>query len=193
MAEPQAVQKRIYPRTIHLDNGTTLTLRLIQSPDVDSLVAFARALPADDLLFLRMDITDPQVVQQWLTNTETGRSVTVLAETSAGIVGYGALHKSDVTWQRHVGEIRLQVGPSCRSQGLGRVLAGEMVAKARELGLRKIIAQMTPDQPGARATFERLGFRPEALLHDLVIDRSDRTRDLLVMAYDVTGLTTQAD
>ena len=68
-----------------------------------------------------------------------------------------------------------------------------MLAIARELALRKIIAQMTIDQPGARATFERIGFRPEALLHDLVIDRAARTRDLLVMAYDITGLTTQAD
>ena len=33
---------------------------------------------------------------------------------------------------------------------------------ARELGLRKIVAQMTVDQKGAAATFERLGFRRAA-------------------------------
>ena len=73
------------------------------------------------------------------------------------------------------------------------MLAGEMLAQAKELGLRKVLAQMTPDQRGARATFERLGFSPEALLHDLVMERIDRTRDLLIMASDVTGLTAQAD
>ena len=193
MGNTSSRTQRTYPRTIHLGNGTAMTLRLMSGADVDSLVSFARSLPVDDLLFLRMDITDPRVVQQWAANIETGRSVTVLAEVSAEIVGYGTLHRSEVIWQRHIGEIRLQVAPTYRSQGLGRVLAGEMLAIARELALRKIIAQMTIDQPGARATFERIGFRPEALLHDLVIDRAARTRDLLVMAYDITGLTTQAD
>jgi len=56
-----------------------------------------------------------------------------------------------------------------------------------------ILAQMTPDQKGAMATFERLGFRPEALLQDFVVDHSGRTRDLVVMAFDVTGLTEHVD
>jgi len=64
---------------------------------------------------------------------------------------------------------------------------------ARGRGLRKIVAQMTPDQKGAMATFERLGFRPEALLQDFVVDHSGRTRDLVVMAFDVTGLTEHVD
>lgn len=76
-----------------------------------------------------------------------------------------------------------------RSQGLGRILADEIFAISRELGLRKIVAQMTADQTGAIATFERLGFQTEALLQDFVIDRMDRTRDLLIMSYDMTGFT----
>jgi len=64
---------------------------------------------------------------------------------------------------------------------------------ATELGLRKIVAQMTVDQKGAIATFERLGFRAEALLSDFVIDREGRMRDLMIMAYDVDGLTEHLD
>jgi hypothetical protein len=48
---------------------------------------------------------------------------------------------------------------------------------------------MTPDQRGARATFERLGFHPEALLADFVVDREGKTRDLLIMSHDVAGFT----
>jgi RimJ/RimL family protein N-acetyltransferase len=61
------------------------------------------------------------------------------------------------------------------------------------LGLRKIVAQMTVEQKGAIATFERLGFHPEALLQDFVIDRAGRTHDRVVMSYDVEGLTDRAD
>ena len=115
--------------------------------------------------------------------------MTVLAEVDSEIAGYVSLHHNEVTWQRHLGEIRIQVGPRYRSQGLGRALAGEIFTIARDLKLRKIVAQMTPDQKGAIATFERLGFRTEALLQDFVIDRTDRTRDLMVMTCDVTEPT----
>jgi RimJ/RimL family protein N-acetyltransferase len=52
---------------------------------------------------------------------------------------------------------------------------------------------MTADQKGAIAIFERLGFQPEALLQDFVIDRSGRTHDRVVMSHDVEGLTDRAD
>lgn len=185
--------QRAYPRSVTLANGAAVTLRLMTAGDADVIAAFARSLPADDLLFLRTDITSPAVIQQWVRNLEAGRTVTVIADAGAGVAGYASLHHHETSWHRHLGEIRIQAGQRYRSQGLGRALAGEVFALARDLGLRKIVAQMTVDQKGAIATFERLGFRPEALLQDFVIDRSDRTRDLLVMAYDVDGLTEHVD
>ncbi|HEV8440445.1 MAG TPA: GNAT family N-acetyltransferase [Methylomirabilota bacterium] len=185
--------RRSYPRSITLANGTPVSLRPMTAADAAAMVAFARSLPADDLLFLRTDITDAGVVAQWLRNVETGRTVTLIAEAGSDIAGYASLHYNQLTWQRHLGDIGIQAAPRYRSQGLGRAMAGEMFVIARELGLRKIVAQMTADQRGAVATFERLGFRPEALLQDFVIDRDGRTRDLLVMAYDVAGLTEHVD
>ncbi len=185
MGETKPKIQRDYPRTITLDNNTEVSLRLMTPADTYRIVAFARSLPADDLLFLRMDITKVNVVAQWGQNLKEGRSVTVLAEAGSEVAGYGSLHHNEVTWQRHLGEIRIQVGSHYRSQGLGRALAGEIFTIAHDLRLRKIVAQMTQDQKGAIATFERLGFRTEALLQDFVIDRTGRTRDLLVMTYDV--------
>ena len=193
MNEAKPPVQRDYPRTIVLDNNTAVSLRLMTAADADRIVTFARNLPADDLLFLRMDITNPGVVAQWVQNLAAGRTVTIIAEASSAMAGYASLHHPEVTWQRHLGEIRIQVGQHYRSQGLGRILAAEIFAIARDLGLRKLMAQMTSDQKGAIATFERLGFQMEALLQDFVIDRSDRTRDLIVMAYDVTGLTAHVD
>ena len=182
-----------YPRSMALASGAAVTLRLMTPADADRIVAFARALPADDLLFLRTDITEPSVVAQWVRNLGAGRTITVIAEAAGEIAGYASLHYSEINWQRHLGEIRLQAGARFRSQGLGRALAGEIFAIARGLKLRKLVAQMTVDQRGAIATFERLGFRPEALLQDFVMDRAGKTRDLMVMAYDVEGLTDHLD
>jgi RimJ/RimL family protein N-acetyltransferase len=193
MSKATTKVKREYPRNVTLDNNTSVSLRMMTAGDADRIVAFARALPEEDLLFLRRDITDPKIVAQWTQDLGTGRTVTVIAEAGGDMAGYASLHHNQVTWQRHLGEIRIQVGPRYRSQGLGRALAGEIFAIGRDLGLRKIVAQMTADQKGAIATFERLGFQPEALLQDFVIDRAGRTRDRVVMSYDVEGLTDRVD
>jgi L-amino acid N-acyltransferase YncA len=182
-----------YPRTAHLKDGSPVTLRLMSPADADRMLAFARSLPEDDLLFLRVDITNPEMIAQWLQNTAAGRAATVIAERNGAVAGYAALVTNRVEWQRHLGEIRLQVGRNERARGLGRMLAAEVFAMARARGLQKIVVQMTPEEKGGIATFERLGFRAEALLQDYVVDRSGRTRDLLVMTYDVKGLTEHLD
>jgi RimJ/RimL family protein N-acetyltransferase len=179
---------RSYPREVPIADGA-VSLRLMAPSDRDAVLSFARRLPPDDLLFLRLDITSEEGVDEWVRNIQAGRTVSVMAERDGEIAGYASVHHNDALWNRHIGEIRVNVGAAFRRQGLGRRLVDEVFALARDLGLSKLTAQMTADQTGARATFERLGFRPEALLADFVVDRSDKTRDLLIMTHDLTGFT----
>ncbi len=180
---------RTYPREITLKKAA-LTLRLMTAEDRDAVRAFARSLPPNDLLFLRLDIGTEEGVNEWMNNIVAGRTTTVLAAPPDGtIAGYASVHHNDTLWNRHVGEMRVIVGSEYRRLGLGRCLTDEVFAIARELGLQKLTAQMTPDQKGARATFERLGFQPEALLADFVVDREGKARDLLIMAHDVAGFS----
>jgi len=188
MSEQTNIRSRSYPREVALKDGA-VTFRMMTAIDRDSILAFARHLPPDDLLFLRVDITAPAGVEEWLDNINDGRTITVLAEQNGAVVGYASIHHNDVMWNRHIGEIRVNVAAEFRKQGLGRKLVDDVFAIARDIGLRKITAQMTPDQRGARMTFERLGFSPEALLADFVVDREGKTRDLLIMSHDVTGFT----
>lgn len=183
-----AVIKRTYPwqQTI---NGRQVTFRLFGRPDREAALKFARELPKDDLLFLTIDITDPQVLDEWLKSTDENRAVTVLAELDGRFVGYGSLVYNQTMWTRHLGEIRLLVAPQSRGLGLGKILVNETFVLAQELGLKKLEARMASEQRGAIQVFERLGFKPEALLADDVIDREGQTHDLIIMSYDVTGLT----
>ncbi len=176
-----------FPKDVALKNGRTIQLRLMNAKDKAAILGFARSLPANDLLFLRTNITEESVVDDWIANIENRRTVTVLAVDKGAVVGYVALHYNEATWTRHVGEIRLLSGASMRGQGLGRILAFEIYGVASAIGLRKLIAQMTLDQAGARSVFEHLGFKAEALLTDFVISADGRTRDLLMMAYDLDG------
>jgi RimJ/RimL family protein N-acetyltransferase len=179
--------RKMYPRDVKLGGGKSLSLRLMGREHKDELIAFARDLPKQDVLFLRMDITDPRNVEEWIKNIEAGHTVTVMAYDGDKLAGYASLHHNEVLWTRHVGEIRTIVGDAYRGIRLGARLAEEIFAIAKEIGLKKITAQMTSDQRGARATFERIGFRPEALLADHVIDNEGRTHDMLIMAYDIDG------
>lgn len=187
-ADVQAVSyKRTFPRDVRTESGKTLNLRLMDASARDELLAFARTLPRADVMFLRMDITDPRNIDEWIHNVEAGRTVTILAYDGDKLAGWASLHHNEVLWTRHVGEIRTIVGVAYRGIKLGARLAEEMFSIAKELGLKKITAQMTADQKGARATFERIGFRPEALLADHVVDAEGRTHDMLIMSYDIDG------
>ena len=175
---------RSYPEQIRL-GSQQITLRYMTAADAEGVLAFARALSPHDLLFLRRDITDPDAVAEWVREIEHGEMVTVLALASDRIVGYGTIHRSTLGWSQHVAELRVNVAAEMRGKGLGRILTQEAFAIALGKGIEKMIAQMTLDQKGAIATFEGIGFRPEALLRDHVKDRDGNKHDLLVLSHEV--------
>jgi RimJ/RimL family protein N-acetyltransferase len=178
---------REYPRELKLASGKRIELRLAGANSGPELLAFARSLPKADLMFLRMDITDPHNIDEWLRNIERGRTITIMAYDGEKLVGWASLHHNEVLWTRHVGEIRTIVGAEFRNMRLGVRLVEEMFEVGKDIGLRKITAHMMSDQRGARAAFERIGFRPEALLADYTVDAEGRTHDMLIMSYDIDG------
>jgi RimJ/RimL family protein N-acetyltransferase len=186
-----AAVRRTYPWTTSVD-GVRLTFRLMEPSDRDAVLQFARSLPNDDLIFLRTDITEAKTVDAWMRYIKDGRTISVIAEGDGKIAGYASIHLNEALWTRHVGELRVLVGREYRGIGLGKRLTNEAFAIAKDLGLKKITAQMPTEQRGARGVFERLGFRPEALLADHVMSRDGQTHDLLLMSYDVAGFSNEA-
>jgi L-amino acid N-acyltransferase YncA len=189
MAKQSTGENSGYPRELKLSDGRPVSFRLMQAGDKEKVLGFARSLPPDDLLFLRTDITEPALVDEWIGNIEKGATVTVLAEVDGEMAGYASLHLEQARWTRRVGEIRVQVAVAYRGAGLGRQLNAQIFRLGQARGLKKMAAMMTPDQAGARAAFEKIGFSVEALLQDWVVDRTGRPRDLLIMSHDLEGLS----
>jgi L-amino acid N-acyltransferase YncA len=190
MSEAEALA---LPREVSLSDGTPITLRLLTRADREAFLSFTTGLPEHDQLFLRTDITDPDVVDGWLDNIDLGRTVTIIAERGGQVLGYGSLHFNNAPWSRHVGEIRVLISGEMRGKGLGRALTEAIFAQALDQGIEKMVAQMTTDQGGAIATFEQLGFKAEALLRDHVKDRNGEKHDLLVYSHDVREFQSQLD
>lgn len=184
----QSTSKRTYPWKTTVGE-TEFVLRLMTAADKAAMLKFARTLPEDDLLFLAVDITDEKAVDEWIRKLEDGNLRTILVEANGKLVGHGSLLFEEQVWTRHLGGMILLLSPEVRGKGMGNILAGELFALASELKLKKVMARMAAEQKGAIQVFEKLGFKMEALLSDCVIDRNDRTHDLIMMSYDVTGFT----
>lgn len=183
---------RSYPRSMASDGGN-VELRLLAEGDETAVLAFAQKLSVHDLLFLRRDISQPRVVDAWMQASQAGTIVTVLATRNGAVLGCANVVRDPLSWSRHVGELRVIVEPDMRGKGLGQKLTQESFAIALEMGLEKLIAQMTVDQRGAIAVFEGLGFRAEALLHGHVKDRDGNKHDIVILGHDVARFQSQME
>ena len=174
-----------YPRTLTLKRRRSVEVRPMAVEDADALHTFFCGIPAEDLLFLRRDVTDRNVIESWSLDIAAGHTFTLLAERDGKVVGEASIHRSRVPWSTHVGEIRVVVDAEHRQLGLGSALVQAIFLEALQRGIEKIVAEMTPDQKGAINVFQKLGFRVEGLLRDHVRDRQGQKRDLVVMAHEV--------
>ena len=179
-----------YPRTIHGEAGD-LQLLYMTATDEAAVLAFARALPDHDLLFLPRDIAQPKVLAAWIAEIERGALTTLLAVRNGTLVGCATIACEEFSWSAHVGEIRVVVAADMRGGGIGRLLIQEAFRIALQLRLEKLTAQMTVDQRVAIAVFESMGFRGEALLRDHVKDRAGIKHDLVILSHDVARFQSQ--
>jgi N-acetylglutamate synthase-like GNAT family acetyltransferase len=171
-------------RTIEVGDSAVL-LRPITREDSAEIQSFANAMPPHDLLFLQRDIRQPRVVEAWLDQLASGQIRSLVALRDGKIVACTALVRDEFSWSAHVCEIRILIAPEARSGGIGRLLATQCVADARDLGVKKLFVRMTTDQQAALRVFEDLGFQPEALLRDHVCDANGAEHDIVVLALNV--------
>ena len=150
-----------------------------------ALVTFYGGLTLEERLVLKDDVTTPEWAQRIRQGLEAGEVICLIAVKGHELVGEVTLHRSISGWTRHVGEVRVACHPDFRRRGLGTHLVGALVQIATDLGIEKIIVQVVENQLGARRTFEKLGFKKEAVLAHHILDFGGTKRDLIVMANDV--------
>ena len=184
-----------YPKKLTLSDGRGFTIRMMEPTEKDrvAITNFANNLREEDLLYLRTDISNPEVIDQWIQNLKSGHTSSLLAEMDNDVAGYASVHREPARWTRCVGELRVNAAQRYRGVGLGRTLVAEAFSMGKLLGLRKLCGLLTPEQNGARTAFERLGFRVEASLQDWVQDRRGRLHDILIMTYELDGFGNQVE
>lgn len=175
-----------FPKTWVLDDGTKVTVRPMVREDRAKVAEFFRSIPEGDLRFLKDDVTDPRVIDQWVQNLNYGRVLPLIAEVSGRVIADASLHRRKEGWRRHLGGVRVVVDPTFRQKGVASRLIEELADIATREGLNRLYAEIPADNAAALGVFQALGFKQVAVFEGNIIDPAGKYHDLAVLNMDLT-------
>ena len=171
-----------------LKDETKVTIRELQVRDLARLMKFYSALPPEDRKYLRIDVTNREVVRQRIELTEEGNVIRLIALHNDEIIADGALELSGEEWRKHQGELRVIVARPFQHKGLGMIMVRELYFIAVEKNVDQVVVKMMRPQVAAQRIFRKLGFREELLIPDYVRDMAGKKQDLVIMTCDIKEL-----
>ncbi len=174
-----------YPKEISLKDGSKCSLRPLRKEDEKDFHGLFLALPAEERMFIKHRVTEPEVIRDWCRNLDYGRNLPLVAILQGKIVGVATLHQQLGGWKRHIGRVSVLVLPKHRGLGLARALVGDVVGLARNLGLEKVEAEFIGEQEAAIRMFALLGFSNLVRLEDYVKDMQAVTHDYVLMGLQL--------
>lgn len=180
-------------RKVHyhtLKDGSGVWIRALNGEDCDRCYRFFNELPEEDRLYLRFDMTDPEIVRMRLQRYEAEKIFHIGAFADEGmerLVGEGSLEWPSFGWLSHVGSLRAITARTHRRKGLATVLFRDLFIQAVKEGLEKAEARMPREQQDAVGCLEKLGFTEEGILPGFVLDLHGVPHDLLIMSVNLEG------
>jgi L-amino acid N-acyltransferase YncA len=168
--------------TTILRDGRVVEIRPIEERDYAALLAFGRALPQDDMLYLEYDFASPETIKRLINAHCAENWRQLIASIDGQIIGYSALRRL-AGWSSHVADISLIVSAGWRRCGLGTALTQAIVDAARDLQVDKLVVEMLEEQCAGRVICERLAFQVEGTFDCHVRDRQGQCHNLIVRAY----------
>lgn len=164
-----------------LKNGIAVTVRSPTMDDLERMRRFFLGLPEEDRRYLRVDVTNREVVEHRIRQAESGEVYRLIALAGDDVIAVGALERFADAWKRHLAEIRVIVGPDHRNQRLGAMLVGKLFRVAQTRGIEQVVVKAAAPQKAARKICERLGFHVDAVLPKHVKDSTGELHDMLIM------------
>jgi len=177
-----------YPKEVTLKGGDRFVLRLLEEPDLESLVEYFRSIPPEDRMYLRADVTKRENIMRRFGDINHDKVYPLIALLGDRIVAIGTLFRAEFGWMRNLGEIRVVVHPDFQRKGLCTILTRELFFHALTTDLYKIQAEMMENQVAAINAFERLGFKKETVLRKHVTDLEGNRCNLVIMSLDIQDM-----
>lgn len=175
-----------YPKQTSTKSGLKITLRPLVATDAKALAEFFRALPQEELMFLKERLNDPAVLKQWCKRLDYHQNLPLLAWNDKHLVGVVILHQEQGGWKRHIGHLNVYVHPKQRGQGIGRLLIAEIIDLARRAGLERLEAEFFGAQENAIKLFGLMGFSNLLSLPEYVKDMQANAHDYIMMGIKLS-------
>ena len=174
-------------KTVQLKDGTEVCIRPLRKDDIDRSLAFFRALPLEDRLYLRKNVTRIEVIMERIRDIELNNVRRLVALSGDEIVADGALELEGHGWKEHMGELRVIVARRFQRKGVGLNMMRELYLLAVSEKVDELVVKMMDPQIAARKIVERLGFIEDGKLTKYVRDIQGERHDLIVMRCDLNS------
>lgn len=171
-----------YPKEVILKDGTGVTLRPIRSGDEGALFDMFRHFSEDELWFLNHDVSDPQLINEWIKDLDLNRMISIVAELSDRIIANAALMMKNYGAKSHIGKIRISVDPAFRVKRLGTWMLLDIVNLAMAVGLNMLVMRLVQDRDASIINgVRKLGFIEETIIKDYILDKEGGSHNLVIM------------
>lgn len=179
----------IYRNLVTLGDGTRVLLRLLDRGDRDRLQAMFDVVSDDDLQFMRDNVRDSLVIQQWVDGMDYGQVVPLVAVVNDEIVGDATLHLGKGP-QRHTAEVRIFLSKPYRQRGLGVIMLTALIDIAKKLNLHLLTAEVIADRTPVIRAFRGLGFQLQTTLPDYFLMPDGETLDVALLILPLVKTVT---
>jgi GNAT superfamily N-acetyltransferase len=170
-----------------LKDGTEVLLRPMVKADRKAVGDFFCRLPSSVLQYVRHDVIDQKVLDEWFDHLDYDRVFPLLAIKDNKVVANASLHRVAYGWRKHLGTVRIVVEPEFHEKGLGTLMINELVDLSMEFGLEKLMVEFPLKSHSALSMFKRVGFSPRAVIEGLMKNRHGENVDVVIMVMDVAA------
>jgi L-amino acid N-acyltransferase YncA len=180
-------------KSVKLRDETVVEIRPMIEADASKSYAFFQRLQKEDRDYLRINVVDRHEVEKRLQNLDKSNVRRIAAWVEGDIVADAALELNSFGWKRHLAEYRIIVASDFKRRGLGMVMAGELYELAIKENVEEMVVELMSPQLEAKKIFERLGFKQEAAMKNMVVDSNGQKQDLILMRCNLSEIWNQIE
>jgi len=178
-----------YRNLFSLHDGVRVLLRMLEKGDKDLLQAMFAQVSDEDLRFMRANVRDPAVIQQWIDELDYNRVIPLVAVVNGGIVGDATLHRGQGRY-RHIGEVRIFLAKPYRQRGLGTAMLKSLIDIANKLNMHLLTAEIVADKVSVIRAFQGLGFQLQTSLPNYFMTPDGETFDVALLILPLAKRST---
>jgi RimJ/RimL family protein N-acetyltransferase len=172
-------------KTELLKDGTKVSVKVLTLGDLDRLMDFYQELSEKDRRYLRVDVTNREIVAQRIKQIKTGKFKRLIAIKENNVIADGTLELADEDWRKDQGELRIIVSRPFQHNGLGTIMLRELYFIAANENVKKVVVKFMRSQHAAKNICLKLGFQEQVIIPDYVRDIKGKTQDMVIMTSDM--------